>query len=447
MMLLGKCPKTFPVIKKKTFTKLLGKPLTTIPDPFEKEESYAAYFEKQMENSIKKVNVCPEFLYQSRKYLSGQYNERIKFVLKKTLAIREILNKFRSSPLKADWYPITIFCKKCHCSQTKVNDYDGEDSIVYFCEGCSKKFTLDLNKDYNLKLLWRVDWPMRWEYEKVDFEPGGKDHSTEGGSYDTAKLISREIFNYEPPVYLQYDFVLTKGRKSKLSSSTGEVITVDDLLEIYQPEIVRWVFASYKNNVDFSIAFDLDVIKIYEAYDRMERQFYQKEAISPSKAKKNNFVFELSQLKNDFHKEKIQQFPFRHLANISQINEFSPEKIKKQLNEKEEIDLDSFPMLETRLLCVKNWIGKYAPKSFKFLLNKHKVSLVRNHLKDAYNYKRAFSELKEVVANEAYKNSDKEMANYLYVLIDRHGLEAGEFLSKFTCYSLTRKRDLSWVIF
>ena len=87
-------------------------------------------------------------------------------------------------------------------------------------------------------------------------------------------------------------------------------------------------------------------------------------------------------------------------------------------------------MLETRLLCVKNWIGKYAPKNFKFLLNKQKVPLARNHLKDAYNYKRAFSELKEAVANETYKKSDKEMANYLYVLIDRHGLEAGEFFKQ-----------------
>ena len=52
---------------------------------------------------------------------------------------------------------------------------------------------------------------MRWAYEKVDFEPGGKDHSSQGGSYTTAKEIVK-IFNGHPPVYLQYDFVSIKGR-------------------------------------------------------------------------------------------------------------------------------------------------------------------------------------------------------------------------------------------
>ena len=35
--------------------------------------------------------------------------------------------------------------------------------------------------------------------------------------------------------------------------------------------MVRWIFASYKSNVDFAVSFDLDVIKTYEDFDRQER--------------------------------------------------------------------------------------------------------------------------------------------------------------------------------
>ena len=69
----------------------------------------------------------------------------------------------------------------------------------------------DIRKTSNLKLNWRTDWPMRWAFEKVDFEPGGKDHSSEGGSFDTGKRIVKQVWDMNAPQYLQYDFVMIKG--------------------------------------------------------------------------------------------------------------------------------------------------------------------------------------------------------------------------------------------
>ncbi len=421
-----KVPKNIPEEKQKTYDNFLGKPITSIPDPFTSEDSYAAFFEKKMEKTIPEVNVNPEFLYQSKKYLAGEYREKIKLVLKNNDKIKKIINQYRKTPLAEDWYPITIYCPECNYNQIKILNYDGENLIHYTCLRCQKDFQLDLRKDSNLKLLWRVDWPMRWAHEKVDFEPGGKDHSSDGGSYTTAKIISKEIFDYEPPVYLQYDFVLTKGKGSKLSSSEGEVITLDDLLEIYQPEVIRWIFSANRNNLDFAIAFDLDVVKTYDAYDRMERQFYEQEEISPQKKEKNKFTYTLAQTNNDFFKEKFQQFPFRHLANISQINEFSFEKIKKFLERKEPIDKSNLKNLQKRINCIKNWINQYAPENFKFILNSEKATAIPLE----NNYKSAISELKATISKETYKNNDKELANYLYDLIEKHGLEAKIFFEK-----------------
>ena len=66
-----------------------------------------------------------------------------------------------------------------------------------------------------LKLPWRLDWPMRWVYEDVDFEPGGKDHSSQGGSFSTGKELVKEVYGGKAPIYLQYDFVSIKGALGK----------------------------------------------------------------------------------------------------------------------------------------------------------------------------------------------------------------------------------------
>ena len=57
-----------------------------------------------------------------------------------------------------------------------------------------------------------------------------------------------------------YDFVKIKGADKKISSSSGDVITLKDFLEIYTPEIVRYIFAGTRPNKELSIAFDGDVI-------------------------------------------------------------------------------------------------------------------------------------------------------------------------------------------
>ncbi|NDD05700.1 MAG: lysine--tRNA ligase [Proteobacteria bacterium] len=162
-------------------------------------------------------------------------------------------------------------CKQCDRDTTEVVSHDDTSLVKYFCKACKQEFSIDFRKEEGVKLLWRVDWPMRWSKEQVDFEPGGKDHSSQGGSYDTGCEIVREIWKREPPFYVQYDFVLAKGVGSKLSSSSGNLITLTEALEIYEPALVRYLFASRKPNLDFSIAFDLDVMKAYDDFDRCER--------------------------------------------------------------------------------------------------------------------------------------------------------------------------------
>src|SRR5690606_26280428 len=108
--------------------------------------------------------------------------------------IRKILDQFRSEPLGDAWLPTSIYCEQCDRDTMEYERYDGEWAYSYKCSSCGHAATTDIRTTRNLKLSWRTDWPMRWAFEQVDFEPGGKDHSSDGGSHDTAVQIAKEIF-------------------------------------------------------------------------------------------------------------------------------------------------------------------------------------------------------------------------------------------------------------
>lgn len=362
--------------KQDELEKYLFQPIVDTPDPFGKHESYAAHHEASYESQLKKVGVEVEPIYQAKKYRSGEYAKQIKKTLENRDKIAGILNLHRSKPLADSWMPVSIYCSDCNRDKMKLISWDGSDTLSYECELCNHKGEENLTNTSRVKLPWRMDWPMRWVFEKVDFEPGGKDHSSEGGSYTTAKEIVKEVYGGTPPIYLQYDFVSIKGAGGKMSSSSGEVITVNDILNVYEPEMVRWIFASYKTNVDFSISFDLDVIKSYEDYDRQERLAYGVDSGNAKKVAMAKRVIELSQV-GQWPDSLPYQPSFRHLCNVLQINDGHIDKARRYYAEQinNERDERRFQERAKRALF---WLENYAPEEFKFQINKSAPQIEAN---------------------------------------------------------------------
>ena len=250
----------------------LGKPLTLIKDPWHKEDqtdnssNLAQARMNAFIHELKCLSITPKFIDQSINYQKNIYSHLIKKALQNTDHIKKILSAHRNSPLPNDWLPVSCYCKNCH-KNTQDLSYDGNYTILSKCNSCGHTDSQDIRTSSNIKLKWRIDWPMRWAYEDTDFEPGGKDHSSQGGSYHTGKEISLSVFKKTAPQYLGYDFVSIKGSKVKMSSSKGNVFTISECLEIYTPEIIKWIFANNKPNHPFAIAFDQDVIKVYDEFD------------------------------------------------------------------------------------------------------------------------------------------------------------------------------------
>ena len=148
--------------------------------------------------------------------------------------IRKLLDEHRSEPLPDSWWPVSVFSHFSHTDETTILGWDGEWALTYQCDTTGEQETVDLRTADNVKLPWRMDWPMRWSVEQVDFEPAGKDHHSAGGSFDTARTIAEEVYDFQAPVTFKYDNIGIKGRGGKISSSTGDVLSVADVLEVYQ---------------------------------------------------------------------------------------------------------------------------------------------------------------------------------------------------------------------
>lgn len=384
----------------KKYEKYIGMPVSDIPPPFGNNQSYAEYFEEQFEKSLKKVEINPEFIRQSVMNKKSKYAKLIKLAIEKRKDIMEILNRYRKEPLSKDWMPITIYCEKCKKDFTKIISVKGY-IIEYEC-ACGFKGKFDFSKNGLVSVKWRIDWPMRWKYEEVDFEPGGIDHSVEGGSYTTAKKIVKEIFNGEPPIYVFYDWIKLKGGK-EFASSSGNALTLDEVLKIYEPEILRYLFVSTRPNKGFQISFDNDVIKIYDDFDALEDKYYEK-LTNPQEKR----IYELSKL--EISKEKPKRISFRHMITLVQTG-----KIEK-LKGTEKIRAEK----------VAKWLEKYAGDDMKFeIQDKINIDLTEKQ-------KQALIALKESLAVKDF--NEDELFNEFYNICEAVGIKGKEFFE--TAYSI-----------
>jgi lysyl-tRNA synthetase class 1 len=270
---------------------------------------------------------------------------------------------------------------------------------------------------------------MRWEYEKVDFEPAGKDHHSQGGSFDTARHVSKDVYGWEAPVTFRYDFIGTKGLPGKMSSSSGNVITIGDLLKVYTPELARYLFAGTRPNTEFTISFDLDVIKIYEDYDRTERIAWGVEKAKDEAVYRwERRIYELSQTGTDSEGRTIMppvmpvQIPFRHLCNLIQISDGDIDKTIAELqNSPEGPGPEQLDRLRTRAVCAKYWVEECAPEEFRFALKNEGAAPVPGL---SETEKAAIRSLRDkVIARIETFPGDKECAEAIYQTAGEEGLE------------------------
>jgi len=351
---LRKIPKNVP----ESFDKYLWSPLAEIPDPYNcHHKSYAEHFESSFEESTPSLGINPRFIYQSKEYEKNRYYEGIKTALQKRRKIAEILASFKTQNMtdeeKENYYPLQVYCRGCNKSNaTKIINYDGEDKISYRCE-CGNVESVDISKENVGKLDWKVDWPMRWKYEDVSFEPGGEDHATIGGSYDVSKEIAKKIYGTQPPFFQGYGFIGIEGA-SKMSSSKGMGISPQDLLEIYEPELLRWLFTKVDPKKAITLFFDSQIIRQYDEFDNTVEKYQE-----GSLGKKEARSLQLAKV-NPVDKLPTREVSFRQVASFGQIAQGNLNKLRKMFDRIGQ--KYNPPLLKQRLEKSQTWIEKFTPE-------------------------------------------------------------------------------------
>lgn len=410
-----KVPKNMP--QPELLATFLRKPITLVPDTTGRGENYARANELDVERILPTVGIECEYLYQAERYRSGMYCEGMRTALEKKDEIRAILDEFRTEELEDDWWPISVFSSFTDKDTTTILDWDGEWAVTYRDDETGQSETIDLRHTPYAKLPWRLDWPMRWAFEGVDFEPAGKDHHSEGGSFDTSRKMVR-VFGAEAPVSFQYDFISIKGRGGKISSSSGEVISLYDVLEVYIPEIVRFLFAGTRPNSEFAISFDLDVLKIYEDYDTCERIYFGLQEVNEKRRAKEKRIYELSQV-GEIPTEASFQIPFRHLCNLLQLHEGDIERAIDTLGQMSESQRER---LTVRSRCAWNWITTFSPEDFRYRLMRDDDPVIELSEQE----RKAVQDLAALV-EVMEEIEEAEYTTRLYDAAKLNGLDTGDF--------------------
>jgi len=340
----------------------LGFPVEDIPDPGGCHMNFVDHFAIPFIEDLGRFGVKPAVHSGTELYRSGAFSSEIKTAFARRAQIVGILNRFREEPLPQTWVPWTQICEKCgRISTTNVISVSGTE-IAYECSdkgvsggeanGCGHKGRADALKGMG-KFPWRVEWAAKWHRFKVTCEPFGKDHATAGGSYETSSIISKDVFGWEPPVPVVYEFFTLNG--DKISSSKGNVITLSDWLRIAEPEVLKYfMFKKLVKQRDINLRM---LPNLVDEYDEAEKLFFKKQEGDRDLAE----MYNLAQVGN----AKYMNVPYTLCAVLKQVA--SEEELGPKAEAMGYKGFDG-ERLRNRVMLAGNWVMKYGPDYLKFTL-------------------------------------------------------------------------------
>ena len=225
---LRKVPENVP--NQKLLNDNLHKPLTQVPDPFEKFGSFGEHNNEMLKKFLNSFKFNYNFQSSTALYKSGYFNPTLKIILENYEGIMNIIIPTLGKERQQTYSPFLPICPETgHVLEIPVIEIDKEKSKIIFDNKGNKLESSIL--DGNCKLQWKVDWAMRWYALDIDFEMYGKD-------LIESAILSTKIINLlgkKNPSGFAYELFLDE-KGEKISKSKGNGITIDQWLEYASPE-------------------------------------------------------------------------------------------------------------------------------------------------------------------------------------------------------------------
>ena len=272
----------------------IGKPLSAVPDPTGEFPNWAERYKAPLRAALKKLGCEMVEVNQTEMYQAGTYREQILTAIAKRGEIDTVMARYRTKKVEPEdgaeaiettaeddaaadgddlsRFPYKPFCRGCGRDTTTLLSYDEETTdLAYACTACGFEGVTHVSTQDEGKLVWKVDWPMRWTFEGVHFEPGGVDHASPGSSYTVGKDLVGPIFGGSAPSFVGYSFVGVAGMP-KMSSSKGGVPTAIEALRILEAPILRWLYVRRQPKQAFNVDFGQEVLRLYDEWDALGKK-------------------------------------------------------------------------------------------------------------------------------------------------------------------------------
>ncbi len=401
----------------------LGKPYTSIPDPFGERESYAAHFAALLQADAERLGVPVEMISNTELYAEGAFDDAIRTVLSDLDGVRGVLSTYQDKVDDA-YVPFNPICADCGKVTETVTGVDVDAGTVeYVCtdmevggdviEGCGYEGTATFREG---KLPWRLEWPAQWGVLGVDFEPFGKDHAE--GSWPSGVDVARNVFGIEPPVPMVYEWFTLDGEA--LSSSAGNVVTVPELLDLLEPAVVRYFFALHPKK-----ARDLDVERLdqlVDRFDRFERAYYGEvddEELTAFAERAYPFVVGAEHAAREAREDRV-RLPYTFAAVLGMVDDVD---LREQLARDEgHIDTETPEWAVEEALArvekARNWAER-TDNEYNYRL--------QTELPDVSFDDDVEAALDDLAAFVAAGHDGEAIQGEMYETAREHGLEVGEF--------------------
>jgi lysyl-tRNA synthetase, class I len=213
----------------------LGKPLTKIPDPFGKFESFAHHNNAMLRDFLDRFGFDYEFASSTDFYTQGRFDHALLRMLEcfdEVMAVMlPSLREERASTYSPflPIHPVTGIVMQVPIDEVRRD----AGTLIWTDAETGERHETPVTGGH-CKLQWKPDWAMRWYALGVDYEMSGKD------LIDSVRLGTQivRVLGGTPPETYTYELFLDEHGQ-KISKSKGNGLTIEEWLTYASPESLQ----------------------------------------------------------------------------------------------------------------------------------------------------------------------------------------------------------------
>ena len=376
----------------------LGKPLTSVPDPFGTHDSYGKHMNSRLKAFLDSFNFNYEFISATEKYKSGAFDKTMLKVLDKYEEIMNVMLPTLGAERQKTYSPFMPIDpesgKVIDKGVTGVNKAKG--TVTYINTKGEEKETPVTGG--NCKLQWKIDFGARWASLGVDYEIYGKEHFPNEPIY--RKVC--QILGSQPPVNFTYELFLSEDG-AKISKSAGNGIAVEDWLK-YAPEESLALYMFQKPKTAKRLYFDV-IPKAMDEYLAFAASYHK---LPPEKQVDNPAFFihfgKVPEIENNLSYSLLLNLasacnPENDTVLWGFISNYSPD-----------LKPENSPLLQKMVHCAINYYNDF-------------IKANKTYRKANDNEKRALQALKQTLSTADKESDATQIQNMIYQIGKDFGYE------------------------